>query len=176
MNDPTRRGIPNLTRYNKPLSHYVRLYDEYLTSLKQKGESVWTYRKRVDAIWGLIAKGAEALPYALQMLINDTPEAREDAGGILAELGKVEGVLEAILERIEQEHDQQALASLVLTVGAFRDSRAIPKLAALIRSPDTNGDTQWTAIESLGKIVKKRFLQQADPFALAKKWLLVHGY
>jgi hypothetical protein len=38
----------------------------------------------------------------------------------------------------------------------------------------TDGDTRWTAVESLGRIVQKRFLAQPEPVAAAVTWLKRH--
>lgn len=49
-----------------------------------------------------------------------------------------------------------------------------PSLTRLICDPKVDQDTQWIAIESLGRIVKRRFLTQADPVASALEWIAKH--
>ena len=56
----------------------------------------------------------------------------------------------------------------------MKNRAAIPALAALIKDESTDGDTRWTAVESLGRIVRKRFLAQPEPVAAAVTWLNRH--
>jgi hypothetical protein len=59
----------------------------------------------------------------------------------------------------------------VLALGAFKNRVAIPALGELIRNDATDNDTRWTAVESLGRIVHRRFLNQAEPVQAALEWL-----
>jgi hypothetical protein len=45
---------------------------------------------------------------------------------------------------------------------------------ALIRNDNTDNDTRWTAVESLGRIVRRRFHKQAQPVQAALEWLAKH--
>ena len=65
--------------------------------------------------------------------------------------------------------------SLILALGQLRNRKAIPTLRAIICNTQEDGDTRWTAIESLGKIVRRRFLSQSDPEQAAKDWLAKHA-
>jgi HEAT repeat protein len=109
------------------------------------------------------------------MLDSPDAEIREDAGGILAALGKREEVVPQLLTALAHELDDQARDSLVIALGELRDRRAIPALSALLRSPDTDGDTRHTAAQSLGRLVRRRFDKSGDPVAAAIHWLDEHG-
>src|SRR3954451_25048771 len=71
-------------------------------------------RRRVNAQQGLVASGVEAIPFALRMLDSPDAEIREDAGGILAALGRREEVVPQLLSALAHEHDDQARDSLVM--------------------------------------------------------------
>src|SRR5262249_28760327 len=133
-------------------------------------------RKRVHGTWGLISKGAEAIPHALTMLKSPNPDIREDGAGILGALGKEEGVVEALIENLGAETNTGACDSMILALGQLKNRKAIPWLAKFIRNHDADGDTQWGAMESLGRIVRKRFDRMPDPIAAALEWLAKHHF
>ena len=170
-------GKPDLAQYNEPLSHYKRQYEDAIAVLNaaQTGDATEAYRQRVEATWGLIAKGADAIPFALEMLKSKYADAREDAGGILGELGGDETVVTDLLAQLERESDNQARDSIILALGQLRSRKAIPTLHAIISNTEEDGDTRCTAIESLGRIVRRRFLKQGDPEQAAKDWLAKHA-
>ena len=41
----------------------------------------------------------------------------------------------------------------------------------MIDYEDADGDTRWTAVESLGRIVRRHFLDKPDPVAAARAWI-----
>jgi len=172
------RGQPDLRYYTDPLEYYVAMYEQHLGALEgKKGvgyEIELAFSRRVHAMWGLIAKGAVAAPYALSLLGRSIPEAREDGAAILAELGRDEAVAEKLIESLKSETDTTARDSIILALGRLKNQKAIPSLAAIIRDPATNGDTKWTAVESLGLIVRKRFLKQDNPVQAAITWIDSH--
>jgi HEAT repeat protein len=93
---------------------------------------------------------------------------------ILGAVGKDESVVTEILARLSTEADTVARDSLIVALGGLRSRRAIPALAAIIRDESADGDTRWTAVESLGKIVRRRFLKQSIPIEAAIEWLEKH--
>ena len=105
------------------------------------------------------------------MLLSAKPAAREDGAGILAEIGKGEGVVQSVLEALAAETDVEARDSLIQALGGLRNRAAIPALAALIEDEDADGDTRWTAVDSLGRIVRRHFLDEPDPVAAARAWI-----
>jgi HEAT repeat protein len=129
------------------------------------------FERRVEATWGLIGCGADAIPYAIDMLKSSDAEIREDAGGILGALGREPEVVDAVIAALQSETDCQARDSLVVALGELGDRRAISHLASLIRSEDTDGDTRFTAAQSLGRLVGRRFDRGADAVSEATAWL-----
>jgi len=107
-------------------------------------------------------------------LSRSEPEAREDGAGILAELGKDEGVVDRLLESLESESDETAKSTMIGTLGQLKSRKAVPVLAGIIRDTSANFDTRWNAVESLGAIVRRRFHEQKDPIASAITWLDKH--
>ncbi|MEH1055987.1 HEAT repeat domain-containing protein [Micromonospora sp. CPCC 206171] len=163
-----RRGVPDLREYCDSAESYYRLH---LEATREHD-----FHNRVTASWGLIARGADSLPYLILMLRSSNPDSREDAAGALAWLGQdSDGVVSELLTALRGEHEDQPRDGIVLALGALKNRAAVPALAALIRSDNTDGDTRDCAVESLGKIVRRRFHKQDDPVAAATAWLDKHG-
>jgi len=134
------------------------------------------FDRRAKAQWGLIACGTEAVPYALRMLASPDADVREDAGGVLGAIGRQPEVVDAVLDALETENDQQTRDSLVLALGQLGDHRAVPRLAALIRSNATDEDTRFTAVQSLGRLARQHFDRRDEPVAAALEWLDKRGH
>ena len=173
------RGQPDLSHYTDSVEYYAEMYGKFLASLR--GEWPWNsedrhlpWNSRVHSTWGLIAKGPGSISFAIQMLRHREPEAREDGAAILGAIGKDESVVSSILASLTTESDTGARDSLILALGGLRSRSAIPALASIIRDATVDGDTRFTAAESLGKIVRRRFLKQPHPIAAAIEWLDKH--
>jgi len=173
------RGRPDIRYYTDSLEYYIEMYEQYLGALKGKKGACYepelAFSRRVHAMWGLIAKGAAAAPFALSLLSHSEPEAREDGPAILAEIGKDENVVDQLIRTLQSETDTEARDSLILALGRLKNRKAVPALAAIIRNEAEDGDTRWTAVESLGYVVRKRFLKQVNPVQAALAWLDNHG-
>jgi hypothetical protein len=172
-------GKPDLSRYSDPVEHYLELYERYLGTIGGRSGSGYeqelAFARRVHATWGLIAKGAAAVPHALLMLRHAERDAREDGAAILAELGARAEIVDGLLDALEAETSSEPRDSIIAALGQMRSQRAIPALAAIVRAESTDGDTRWTAVEALGRIARKRFLKQVDPISAAKAWLEKRG-
>ena len=160
------RGRPELSGYTDSAAYYAAMHDQGIRAME--------FARRVHGTWGLIAQGAESIPYALAMLKSKDSDAREDGAAVLGEIGKNGDVVEELLSALASELDTQARDSIILALGRMKNRAAIPALAALIKDESTDGDTRWTAVESLGRIVRKRFLAQPEPVAAAVTWLNRH--
>jgi HEAT repeat protein len=125
-------------------------------------------------MWGLISKGAAAAPYAVELLGRSVPEAREDGAAILAELGRDEAAVDQLVGCLETETDTIARDSIILALGRLKNRKALGSLAAIVQDASADGDTRWLAIESLGRVVGKRFLKQENPVEAAMAWLDRH--
>lgn len=168
-------GAPDLRRYTDPLEYYIEMYERHLGAIEGKQgpgyEIELAHSRRVHATWGLIAKGNAAVPYALGLLRRPEPEAREDGASVLSALGRDDGVVDKLLEGLNSETDVTARDSLICALGRLKSRKAIPALAAIVRDENADGDTRWTAVESLGQIVRERFLKHDDPVRAALDWL-----
>jgi len=172
------RGRPDPGYYTDSLEYYIRMYEQHLGTLQGRSgvgyEPELAFRRRGHATWGLIGKGTASSNYAVGLLRRSEPEAREDGAAILAELGKDERIVGQLIESLESETAAQAKDSLVLALGRLKSRKAIPALATIIRDETADGDTRWTAVESLGLIVRKRFLKLEQPIQAALAWLDRH--
>lgn len=168
-------GRPDLSYYTDPLTYYVEMHQQSLASLdgpKQSREDAeLDYRRRVQAQWGLIAKGSASIAYALSLLKGKQPEAREDGASILAELGSNESVVNDLIAALESETDTVARDTIVGTLGQIKSRKAVPVLTTMIRDERENYDSRLNAVESLGRIVGKRFHEQKNPIQAASVWL-----
>jgi HEAT repeat protein len=134
------------------------------------------WKRRVQADRGLIRQGHEAVPFAVEMLHSRIPDIREDGAGVLAALGDDEGVIDELLGALEAEVEDQPRDATIEALGHLKNRRAIPYLAHVIRNAGTDGDTRWSAVEALGRIVRRRFDRQPDAFNAALGWLDSHGF
>ena len=166
------KGAPDLSYYVDPPSYYAEMHARAMQDARNREvDSRLTFGRRVHACWGLIAKGSDSVPFALEMLASGNSDAREDGAAILAEVGRNDEVVARLIEAVEREPDTQARDSIVQALGALRNRLALPALVALVEDEATDGDTRWTAVESLGKVVRRRFLAQPDPVAAARDWI-----
>jgi hypothetical protein len=85
-------------------------------------------------------------------------------------------VIDALLGALEAEVEDQPRDAMIEALGHLKTRRAIPYLAHVIRNADTDGDTRWSAVEALGRIVRRRFDRQPDAFNAALGWLDSHGF
>ena len=161
-------GRRDLSFYAEPVDHYVAMYDRFLN---KEVDPKLAFATRVQATWGMIAKGAAAVPHALRMLQHPDRDAREDGAAILAEVGRQAEAVDSLLEALERETSSEARDSMIQALGRMRARKAIPTLGGIILSEATDGDTRHSAIEALGRIVRKRFLAAPDPVGAAREWL-----
>jgi HEAT repeat protein len=136
---------------------------------------VW-WDLRVEATWGLISRRHEAVPFALEMLRSPNPDIREDGAGILAQIGKDQAAVDALLTSVQDESEDVPRDVMIDALGHLRDRRAIPFLAEIIRNPATDGDTRCGAVDALGRIARRRFDRQPDPVGAARDWLDAQGF
>ena len=127
------------------------------------------------ATWGMIARGAEAVPHAVALLNGSLADEREDGAGILGAIGRDDVAVEAVLERVEGETDTLARDTMIAALGRMRSRKAIPMLARIVRDGPGDQDTRWTAADALGDIVRRQFGKQGDAIEAAIAWLDEHG-
>lgn len=189
------RRAPKTSELTKPLEYYIALYERSWAVLDELPKDVrpghpdfkWytrqvtnAYQNRVVATWGMIARGAAAVPYAATMLKSREADIREDATGIFEALARqselASQIVDDLLAALKRETESLPRDGIILALGAMKDKRAIPALAETIRNPEADSDTRWTAVESLGHIVRRNFMKEAAPIEAAQPWLADHGY
>jgi HEAT repeats len=134
------------------------------------------WNRRVQATWGLIGRRDEAVPFATRMLQSRNPDIREDGAGILAALGRDEKTVDAVLSALRVETEHEPRDAMIAALGSWKDRRAIPLLAEVVRDETADGDTRWGAAEALGRIAGSRFHKESDPIAAAARWLEAEGF
>jgi HEAT repeat protein len=166
------KGKPDLRYYDEPASYYSDMHAQAMQdSRSREADSRLAFARRVHGCWGLIARGAESIPFALEMLASANSDAREDGAAVLAAVGRDDAVVERLLNALATEPDIQARDSIIQALGGLRNRAALPALVALVENEATDGDTRWTAIEALGKVVRRRFLAQPEPTQAALDWI-----
>jgi len=173
-------GRPDLSRYSKPLAHYISLYEASMTRIPaaelSSERANFAFRQRVHATWGLRAKGAEAIPYLLTLVNRKNPDAREDASFLLGELKRSEGIADVLLAQLKNEEELVAQSVMIQALGKLRYRPAVPALARLILLDDIDRDIQLDAVDSLGRIMKIDFSESGEPLVAAISWLATQGY
>jgi hypothetical protein len=193
-----RMRRPDLTRFTRPLEHYVGYIETYLASLQpiprgqpvppERRSSEWqahAYHKGVFGQWGLIAIGpAKALDYVLTLLRHDLPEGRQSGAGVLeawVEAGQSADLTAHALafaerEASESEPDPETISVLITVLGRAKRRDALPLLARIFRAPWANvGDVDFDAATAIGEIAGKSFARKPDPRAAAEQWLTEQG-
>jgi HEAT repeat protein len=164
-----QRGVPDLTRLTESPEQYSAMHAQAI----RDGD----FQARVTATWGLIAQGGRSVPVLVAMLGSSRPEDREDAAGCLSWMGKTGPAIAAnLIDAFSSERDQVARDTMLLALGSLGDKAAIPTLARVIRDHAQDGDTRWTAVEALGRLVRRRFDRQPNPLEAAEAWLDSHKY
>ncbi len=126
--------MTDLSMYKRSAKQYADLYQEYLKNDNS------TFQQRVDATWGLIANGEDAIPVALDMISSSNAEAREDGAAILAEIGKNDAAVNKSITALRGETDTTARDSIILALGSLKNRAAVPVLSEIIM--DDKADKQ----------------------------------
>jgi HEAT repeat protein len=189
--DTSPPRVPDLAQFTQDADFYAAEYWRARAEFKALPKEPWPtkqtewdrigavvgplYDRRVNATWGLVANGVTAVPHALEMVRSRDPDAREDGGGILGALGRNPQVVDELVAALDRETDTQARDTFIVALGRMRAKEALPALARFVRDWDGDGDTRWTAIQSLEKIARRRFDREEDPQQAAIAWLDSHG-
>ena len=123
--------------------------------------------------WGLLAKGQDALPFLLTLIRHPNPDAREDSSFLLGKLKLSDDISGQLLRCLQNEKDLVVLSAIMESLGKLRYRPAIPALASFILDKNTDIDTRWNAIDSLGRIVGEEF-SEPGKVQKAEAWLSAH--
>jgi HEAT repeat protein len=75
----------------------------------------------------------------------------------LGDLGKDPSVTDELVKMLQSETDDVARDSAIIALGQMKSKRALPTLERILRNATADSDTRWTAGESVGRIVRRRF-------------------
>jgi hypothetical protein len=180
---------PDLSYYIESAKFYYDLIVESSTHFKDKPQAVTktdlkmaglAYNRFVHATWGLIARGADSVPYAIQLVRSSDRDHREAAANVLGGLRTPERlpeILQSVHLALQNEPDQEVLDSLLGVLGELRSQDSIPVLSRFLIDDSVDSDTRGIAAYSLGQIVRKRFNKtDNDPIQVACDWLKANGY
>lgn len=152
-------GRPHLPEYTESLAYYQAMYGAFLASSAQRlpkrdGDLAW--RQRVHGTYGLIARGAESIPYALRLLRDASPDAREDAATILREVGPAPAAADALLEALAGEADPVTLTAIIECLGTTRSRRALEALQNLSSRSSIDVDMRASLERSIARLRRKQ--------------------
>jgi len=165
----TENRTPDLSYLTESAQFYYDLICDSAPYLKDKPRAItWEEKlmagkascRMAEASWGLIARGAEAIPFAIRLIRSKDRDEKEMGANVFCGLQmgeRVPEVLRHIFAALENETDRLVIDSLIGALGQLKSREAIPVLAKFIRNKKEDGDTRWEAAVVLGKIVHKRF-------------------
>lgn len=186
---PTRAGVTDMSAFRQPSQTYYELYLECWKAMdggprrepgRDPDESAqeefrFTYNMMVACTWALVARGAESVPFAMKMLASSDSDIREGGGGVLQGIGSAGAeTVDIVIGHLRVEPDIQVRDALIEALGAMRSPRAIPMLAELVGDNELDDESRQSAISSLGKLARVRFLKREDPLAAALEWIAAH--
>ncbi len=183
---------PDLSYYSESAQYYYNLILESAPYLKDKPrakgpvtnadrEMASVVNNRiVHAGWGLVARGAEAVPYAVKLVRSADRDHREAAANVfcgLRDARRLPEIVSQITSALQTESDRLVVDSLLAALGNLRSRDAIPVIARFVLNHSEDSDTRHTAAVSLGQIIKRRFDNRgADTIQMACDWLAANGY
>ena len=180
---------PDLSYYTESAEFYYHLIVDSAPYLKDKLPAATDADRQmagvannriVNASWGLIARGAEAIPYAIKLIRSTDRDEREAAASVFCGLrdpARVTDIVAEITAALETENDRLVVDSLLVALGQLRSREAIPTIARFIMNPSEDADTRSTAVDSLGQIIKRKFDKRgADMVQDACAWLVSPGF
>ena len=184
-----RRTVePGTIRFVYSSSFYIDAYRSYqaaataVTSERFKSEAqrcaarTQLRERRARATWALANGGEESLPFTLQMLCSADVGERDDARGILRQMGCRDQVVDSLITSLRHANDPGTVTSIILALGEMKNTRAIASLGSVLSSSLVDTNTKRLAISSLGNLAQRRFDRSEDPEGAALAWLDANGY
>jgi hypothetical protein len=150
-------GRPDLSYYTEPVAYYQAMFDAYLASFERalsREESNLATRQCVHAQWGLIARGADSIPYALRLLQHSIPEARAAGASTLQEVGGVPEATDTLLRALQVEADDEARTAIVETLAKTGSSAALEALQRLRAETTNDADLLESIDRSIARLRK----------------------
>jgi hypothetical protein len=107
------------------------------------------FEQRSRARWALAARGAESLPFAVQMLRSSDAVEREDGRALLGLVAKEENAPDILVGMLADSEDSELSCYLVTLLGEQPIVRTLSLLKAVVSDPDTAVGTKQAAREAL---------------------------
>jgi hypothetical protein len=124
------------------------------TSMSDRERSaarVRLFEQRSRARWALASRGAEALPFAVEMLASSDSEEREDGRALLGLVVNEDDAADFLVEMLAESDDPDLSRHLVRLLA--EQPRAIPLLTAVISNPETRPETKQAVGEALAILI-----------------------
>lgn len=140
------------------------------------GSSI-AYNRLVNASWGMIACGAESLPYAVTLSRSSHWDLNEVASNVwcgLQDPDRVDSVLRWVYSHLDSSPSEPDLLALLEYLGYLRNKSAIAVLSPYLLDNSRTEAVRLTAAISLGRIARKRFERAAtssEAIQAAAAWL-----
>lgn len=180
---------PDLSYYTESAEFYHNLIVDSAPHLKDKQPfateadrqmAAVASNRIVEATCGLVARGDEAIPYAVKLVRSADCDEREAAASVFCGLrnpARITEIVAAVANALETESNRLVVDSLLVALGQLRSREAIPAIVPFVMNRSDEPDTQFFAAVSLGMIVKRQFHKQgANAVDGARAWLVSHGY
>lgn len=170
------RGAPDRAQFRKPAEFYYHRYVELSKEVLRPRGHAWSeryhsdpelrrqfhemYQEMVNCTWGLLARQAESIPFALKLLSSSSADHRGTAGFFLGSLRGHPEVAPMLVSALQQETETEARDTIIVALGRLRDPSAIPALAAIVRDAASDADTRFTAAQAICQITNRRFRRE----------------
>ena len=166
---PAQPGWPDLSEFVEDADHYYAIHHALWTSSDPDWE------QRAPATWGLIARGADSLPYVRLMLASHDPDERADGAGVLGAIAQAKPELaDTLLDLLGTEHDTEVRDTLIVSLGQLRVRKAAAAIGDIVSDASEDGDTRDLAAHALGRIGRQAFDKAPDPVEAAAQWWAAH--
>lgn len=162
---PQQPGWPDLSVFVDDAEVYYGVHHALWTS----PDPDWSLR--APATWGLIARGADSLPFVRRMLASSDPDERADGAGVLGAIAKADPTLVgSLIDALRTEREPEVRDTLILSLGQLKARDATAILGQIVSNPSEDGDTRHLAADALGQVTRQNFMKTADPVEAATQW------
>jgi hypothetical protein len=181
-------GEPQNNQFSYPPAFYIDAYLSYRAAVasvragtfksdaERSAARARLHERRARTMSALASGGETSIAFAIQMLRSGDVDERDDARGILREMGRRDQLVDSLIASLPQGTDLGTVESITMVLGEMMNPRAIPILIEVLDSPNTDANTKRQAITSLGRLVQRRFDRAEDPEAATCEWLETNGY
>jgi hypothetical protein len=124
-----------------------------MSDRQRSSARVRLFEQRSRARWALAARGAESLPFAVQMLRSSDSVEREDGHALLGLIVKEEDAADFLVGMLADSEDPELSCYLVTLLGEQPRVRTSMLLTAVVSDPDTTAETKQAVNEALALLI-----------------------